>query len=108
MNELLLIFIQTQTRINTSDEDSDDDENLITESSKGPQFDEIAKKLHNVFDNTDDYLFAELNAIINHIYSADVLEFKVKYINWDMTWHPIDLVKDEDPHATANYIITNV
>ena len=28
-------------------------------------------------------------------------------INGDEQWYPIDLIKDEDPHAPENYIITN-
>ena len=61
----------------------------------------------NAFDDTDYYLSAELKANMNKKYSANVLIIKVKYTNGGVTWHPIDLVKDEDPHITANYIITN-
>ena len=55
--------------------------------------DEIIKQLNNVFDDTDEYLSTELKAIGDHVYSAGVLEFKVEYINGDVMWHPIDLVK---------------
>ena len=66
-------------------------------NSDKPQFDKITKQLNNIFDDIDDYLFAELKAIIDYRSSSCVLEFKVKYINGDEKWHPIDLIKDEDP-----------
>ena len=72
-----------------------------------PQFNIIAKQLNNVFDNTDDYLSAELKAIIDHRFSNSILEFQVKYINGDVEWHHSDLVKDEYPYVTTNYIIDN-
>ena len=50
-------------------------------TSDVPQFDKVANQLNNVFDDTDDYLSAELKAIIDHKSSNDVLEFKVEYIN---------------------------
>ena len=78
--ELPLIVIQTQTKINDSHVDSDDKEIPMTESSDGPQFDEIAKRINNVFDNTDGYLSAELKAVNNHRYFKGVFEFQVEYI----------------------------
>ena len=75
--------------------------------SDGPQFNKIVKQLNNVFDDTDEYLSAELKFIINHRSSNSVLEFQVEYTHGDKQHHPIDLIKDNDPHATANYIIKN-
>ena len=56
--------------------------------------------MNNIFDDTGDYLSTKLKFIINHIFLNGVLEFQVDY-------KPIELIKDDDPHATANYIITN-
>ena len=50
--ELPPIFSQTQTVLNESCAGYDDEESTITESSEGPQFDEITTT--NVFDDTDD------------------------------------------------------
>ena len=86
---------------------SDEEDNPITTSIKGPEKDDIATHVNTVFDQGDDYLAAELHSITNHRCLAGVLEFKVEYSNGDLSWHPIDLVKDEDPHAVANYIIKN-
>jgi hypothetical protein len=36
---------------------------------------------------------------------AGILEFHLEYTNGETSWNPITVVKDEDPHATANYII---
>ena len=76
-------------------------------TSNEPQFYEIIKQLNNLFDDTGDYLSTELKAIIDHRSSNGVLKFKVYYTNGDEQWHHIDLIKDEDPHTTANYIIIN-
>ena len=59
------IVSQTQTGINASYVVSDDKERQITESSDGPQFNEILKQLNNVFDDTADYVSAELKVVIN-------------------------------------------
>ena len=75
--------------------------------SNVPQFDTIAKQLNNVFDDTDDYLSAQLKAIIDHRSSNGILELKVGYKNGDVQCHPSDLVKDEEPDATANCIMNN-
>ena len=65
-DELPPIVSQPQMGINNSHVDSDNDEISITESSNGSQFDEISIQFINIFDDTDDYLSAELNAILNH------------------------------------------
>ena len=71
---MLPIVSQTQTGIKDSYADSDNEESPITMSSDEPQFDEIAKQLNNVFDDTDDYLSAELKAIIDHRSSNGILK----------------------------------
>ena len=68
-DKLSPIVTQIQTGINDSYADSDDEESPITGSSDRNQFDQISKQLNNIFDATNDYLSAELKAIINHRYS---------------------------------------
>ena len=60
-----------------------------------------------MFDYKDDFLSADIQAIIHHHYMADILEFNPEYTNGDTSWNTITVVKDEDPHDTANYIIGN-
>ena len=86
---------------------SDDEDSPITTSIRGSEHDAVATHVNTVFDQGDDYLAAELHYITDHRYLAGILEFKVEYSNGDISWHPIDLVKDEDPHAVANYIMSN-
>ena len=57
-----------------------------------------------MFDDTDDFFSFELKSILNHRYLAGVLEFKLEYDHGELSWHPLDLVKDKDPHACARYI----
>jgi hypothetical protein len=103
------IVSQTQSEYGADSlcDPSDEEDNPITASIKGSEKDDIATHVNTVFDQGDDYLAAELHSITNHRCLSGVLEFKVEYSNGDLSWHPIDLVKDEDPHAVANYIIKN-
>ena len=67
----------------------------------------INNHLNSVFDDTDDFLSCELKSILNHRYLTRVLEFKLEYDNGEISWYPLDLVKDEDPHVCAIYIVCN-
>ena len=53
----------------------------------------------------------ELEAIEDHRHVSGVLELKVSYKTAykdnDTSWHPIDMVKHEDPQAVAQYILAN-
>ena len=60
-----------------------------------------------VFDETDDYLSAELKSILDHRYINGVLELKLEYTTGEVSWHSLDLAKREDPYVTASYIISN-
>ena len=31
----------------------------------------------------------------------------MKYTNGDLSWHPMDLIKDEEPQAVALYVLSN-
>ena len=70
------IFSQTRTVILDSYVEYGDEESAINISSDEPQFDEIVKQLNNVFDDIDEYLSADLKAIIDHRSSNGVLDFK--------------------------------
>ena len=63
--------------------------------------DPVVTHVKTVFDKSDNYLAAEILSILDHQYKGGILEMKVEYSNGEMCWHPIDLVKDEDPQATA-------
>ena len=52
-------------------------------------------------------LSAELEVIMDHRYLSGVMEQQVKYTNGDLSWHPIDLIKDENPHFVAVYVLNN-
>ena len=43
----------------------------------------------------------------DHRYLAVILEVKVDYINGEQSLGPIGLIKDENPHAVANYVMFN-
>ena len=111
----------------TQDYDSDDesvsDKNppiTITPTSYDKDtgdFDEMAERVNAVFD--DDELERDLDCITDHRTAGGVLELQVKYktgysdeddsdhLVGDLEWHPIGLLKDEDPYAVAMYLIRN-
>ena len=61
----------------------------------GQEHDEIATQLNLVFDESDDYISAETESIINHRYTAGILEVHTEYSNGDKKFYPIDLIKDD-------------
>ena len=40
-------------------------------------------------------------------FNGSILEFLCKYDTGNTKWHPISLVKKDDPHSVANYIMQN-
>ena len=67
----------------------------------------VVSQLNAVFDESDNYLSAEIKAITNHRYLSGIIEINLEYTNGDTSWHPIPLVKDEDSHAIAKYVVRN-
>ena len=70
----------------------------------------VSLQINGVYDaNTDSS--QDVKAIINHHYTSGMLELEVSYgTGWtrsDKEWHPISLVKSEDPQAVANYVLHN-
>ena len=74
---------------------------------EGTDLDAMLAHINAQLDETDDVLSAELKAIIDHIYLSGIIELQVKYTNGDLSWNPIDLIKDEDPHCVAVYVLNN-
>jgi hypothetical protein len=73
-------------------------------------FNDMASRLNIVFDCDEDK-DRDLDSIIGHRIVCRTLELLVKYSTGngaqDEEWHPIGLVKDEDPHAVASYVMAN-
>ena len=59
--------------------------------------------------NTDGFIGDrdELHSILGHRFIAGILEMQVSYETGDLEWHLLELVKDVDVHAVANYVLTN-
>ena len=49
----------------------------------------------------------ELEAIEDHRHMSGILELLVSYKTNETSWHPIDLVKYDDPQAVAQYVLQN-
>ena len=73
----------------------------------GQKYDEVAAQLNKVFDESDDYLPAEIVSLLNHRYTAGILEFQTEYYNGNKLWNPINLIKDEESYAIAIYLLSH-
>ena len=51
-----------------------------------------AAQINSVFDDIDDFLSAEIEAITDHPYLGRILELNLEYTNGDMSGHPITVV----------------
>ena len=71
------------------------------------EHDEVAAQLNTVFDESDDYLSAEIVSLLNHRYTAGILKFQTEYSNGENLGNPINLIKDEEPHDVANYVLNH-
>ena len=92
---------QTQGNDDISRMGSVDEDNCIDIPSDKLEHGKIAAQVNTVFDETYDYLSAQIKAITDHRYIAGIIELKVEYTDGGTSWYPISLVKDEKPHATA-------
>ena len=63
----------------------------------GQDFNDMATHINNNFDDKDEILTVEVIAIVAHKFLAGILELQVEYSNGETSWHPIDLIKSEDP-----------
>ena len=103
------------------DNESDDESvgpNLVSQES----YDSADDELDPTADNTnippsitddinaamdDDFEPPEISSIIKHQFNGGILEFQCKYDTGNVLWHPLDLVKADDPWSVANYIMQN-
>ena len=88
------------------DDDSVDNYTIVVDPTDDSH-DPIITNVNTVFDDGDYYLAAETVSILDHHYMGGILEFKVEYSNGDISWYPLELVKGENPQATAQYILGN-
>ena len=49
----------------------------------------------------------EITSILSHQFNGSKLELLYKYSDGNTEWHPIDLLKNDDPYSVANYIMQN-
>ena len=103
------IPFRSQSKSDDEDEPSSNDE--LTEqvdmrASEG-DFDSMTTAL-NVSSKDDNLSHPfELKAIEGHRHMSGILELIVSYKTNETSWHPIDLVKYDDPQAVAQYVLQN-
>ena len=105
----------------TQDSDEEDDDASLGDDDPPPIIPAVPSKGHaaltamadrvNLHFN-DDESQRDIEAITDHRLAGGVLELQIKYATGDhyyddYEWHPIGLVKDEDPYAVAKYVINN-
>ena len=66
---------------------------------EGTNLDDIAAHINDV-------LSAELHSIVDHRYLSGIIDLHVKYTDRDLSWHPMDLNKDENAQAVAVYVLS--
>ena len=96
---------QTQPEVEDVDSDDEDDDPVSVRYMEA-DFDEIAKDVNNAFDPSSEDM-EEVEAIVDHRFVSGILELSVRYSTDELTWHPLELVKDIDPHTVAHYVIAN-
>ena len=70
--------------INTPFDDESEHEEIPIISDKLVQdHGDVAAQLNKSFDESDDYLSAEIVSLLNHRYAAGILEFQTEYSNGD-------------------------
>jgi len=103
----------SQTQVEVEDVDSDDeDEHPASQDDRTfAQFnnpfdcaDEIINDMSNHISRDDDE-YNELRSIVDHHFVDGVSELQIEYDSGETEWHPLFLVKDEDPKATAAFIL---
>ena len=62
---------------------SDNEEDCVAISSSDPEYGDVAAQMNSVFDDKEDFLSAEIEAIIDHRYMAGILEFHLEHTNGD-------------------------
>ena len=91
--------------------DSCDDESLDNTSIKtdgvhaSVEIDNIVDDINAAMDG--DVEHPEISQIIQHQFNGGILEFLCRYDTGETEWHPLSLVKKDDPYSVANYIMQN-
>ena len=67
--------------------------------------DDIADDINATMDG--DIESPEISQILKHQFNGGILEFLCRYDTGETEWHPISLVKKDDPYSVANYIMQN-
>ena len=105
----------------TQDSDEEDDDSSLADDEPSPIIPSIPSKGHEELNDmadrvnihfNDDERQRDIEAITDHRIAGGVLELELKYATGDDShddyeWHPIGLVKDEDPYAVAKYVMNN-
>ena len=99
----------SQTQDNNEDYSLSEEDPDLHEiiQDRGKYFDNIATHVNTCFDIKYGALTAELESIVDHRFLSGILELQVEYTNGDVSWPPMDLIKDEDLYAAANYMLRN-
>ena len=109
-NKLALPFITQDNDNYDSTKEREVDPIFPADPDDHQDFDDMAARINVIFDADEDKS-RDLQLVLGHRYVSNVLELLVKYSTGngveDEEWHPIGLVKDEDPHAVAQYVLHN-
>ena len=70
----------------------DNEEGCLAAQAVDSEFGTAAAQINSVFDDIDDFLSAEIEAITDHPYLGKILELNLEYTNGDMSGHPITVV----------------
>ena len=63
----------------------------------------MATAVNDQFDRGQDDLSAKLVDIVAHRYISGILDLQIKYTTGGYSWHPLDLIKDENPQVVTKY-----
>lgn len=88
----LLVRLRMKTRITLSDDNEGLDGGIMED---GTNLEDIAAYNNVQRDVMDNVLSAKLEITVHHRYLSGIIELHVKYINGDLSWHPMDLIKDK-------------
>ena len=97
----------SQTQPEVEDVDSDDEDDYLGPHSTESDFHSVIDDVNSVLNPDNIGETDELHSILGHRFIAGILELQVSYETGNLEWHPLELVKDVDPHAVANYVLTN-
>ena len=107
-DELYSLFDSTDNPVNspfnndhTTNIDADDDMSVTSNVSE-----DNAEHVNSHFAREESDDKDEYHAIRSHRWIEGILELEVEYCTGETEFLPYDLVRDEDPHATATYIIS--